>query len=558
MKWFNASRIKVAVFAAVVGLVVGTTVKADFTFGDPVNLGPTINSFSHDVHPCISADGLFLYFASWNREGGYGDGDIWVSTRESTNNEWTVPENLGPLVNSAADEFQPAISTDGLELYFVRFEGGDADSAIWVTRRATRTEPWGDPVELDLIADSANEWDPSLSADGLELYFDFNVSGISSPSEICVTTRETRDSPWGVPVNLGPLVNSWSQQTHPRISSDGLLLLFGDDFFLPPYRPGGFGGSDIWCTRRAAKDSAWGEPVNLGSPINGVFHDEAGMISPDGSTLYFDSSRPGSLGAQDLWQAPILPVVDFDDNGTVDMNDLLTMIEYLGTGEPMCDIGPMPWGDGVVDEADLGVLMDYWGHDVNPPIDPIAHWTLDETDGLRAHDCMGDNDGTLTGGPLWQPAAGTIDGALALDGVDDYVVIDRILNPLHGPFSVFAWIKGGEPGQVIVSQQPGANWLMADASEGRLMTELGATADGSELVSETTITDGNWHRVGFTWDASTRRLYVDDVLVAEDPQTGLASSYGRHYIGCGKDMSPGSFFSGLIDDVRIYNRAVRP
>jgi len=512
MKWQNGSRIKVAVFGVVVGLAVGTTVKADFTFGEPVNLGATVNSSTYDLHPCISADRLSLYFSSWNRQGDYGRGDILVSTRATANDEWTAPENL--------------------ELYFVRFEGGyDGDSAIWVTRRATRNEPWGAPVELDLIADSANEWEPSLSADGLELYFDFNASGLSSPLEICVTTRETRDSPWGAGVSLGPLVNSCSQQAHPRISSDGLLLLFGDDFNLAP-RPGGFGGSDIWFTRRATKDSAWGEPENLGRGINGVFHEQAGMISADGSTLYFDSSRPGALGAHDLWQAPILPVVDFDDNGTVGMSDLLTMIEYWGTDEPLCDIGPMPWGDGVVDEADLEVLMDYWGRDVNPPIDPIAHWTLDETDGLTAHDCVG--------------------------GVDDYVVIDRILNPLHGPFSVFAWIKGGGPGQVIVSQQPGANWLMADPSDGRLMTELGADADGSELVSETTITDGNWHRVGFTWDASICRLYVDDVLVAEDTQTGLASSYGRHYIGRGKDPAPETFFTGLIDDVRIYNRAVKP
>ena len=72
------------------------------------------------------------------------------------------------------------------------------------------------------------------------------------------------------------------------------------------------------------------------------------------------------------------------------------------------------------------------------------------------------------------------------------------------------------------------------------------------------MTDGNWHRVGFVWDGMTRALYVDDALVAEDMQLGLPSHSGGLNIGCDKDMTPGLFFSGLIDDVRIYNRAVRP
>jgi hypothetical protein len=218
----------------------------------------------------------------------------------------------------------------------------------------------------------------------------------------------------------------------------------------------------------------------------------------------------------------------------------------------------MPWGDGVVDAADLEILMDHWGQEMYPPVGLIAHWTLDETDGLTAYDNLGDNNGTLVGTPTWQPDAGLIDGALALDGGDDYVVVNRILNPIHGPFSVFAWIKGGGPGQVVASQQLGANWLMADASEGRLMTELGVGADGSGLCSETRIADGEWHRIGFTWDLLACRLYVDDLLVAEHPQSGLTSSYGKHFIGCGKDLAAGTFFSGLIDDIRIYNRAVIP
>ena len=91
------------------------------------------------------------------------------------------------------------------------------------------------------------------------------------------------------------------------------------------------------------------------------------------------------------------------------------------------------------------------------------------------------------------------------------------------------------------------------------MTELKGTGRGAaKLLSQTVITDGNWHRIGFVWDGSYRTLYVDDVKVAEDTQANLGDSVGGLYIGTGKAMEPGSYWSGLIDDVRIYNRVVKP
>jgi hypothetical protein len=104
-----------------------------------------------------------------------------------------------------------------------------------------------------------------------------------------------------------------------------------------------------------------------------------------------------------------------------------------------------------------------------------------------------------------------------------------------------------------------ANWLCTDPSEGFLMTELTMAGRNScSLGSEAVITDGNWHRIGFVWDGSYRRLYVDGVVVAEDVQDNLDVSSNSLYFGTGKGMEPGTFFSGLIDDIRIYNRAVSP
>jgi hypothetical protein len=218
----------------------------------------------------------------------------------------------------------------------------------------------------------------------------------------------------------------------------------------------------------------------------------------------------------------------------------------------------VPWGDGKVDKKDLEVLMNSWGQEVNDPR-LAASWRLDETSGMVAADSIGANNGTLVGDPIWQPVGGKLGGALQLDGIHDYVRTPFVVDPAKGPFSVLAWVQGGAPGQVILSQVEGANWLMADSSAGLLMTQLKEPGRKShDLVSPQAITDGRWHRVGLTWDGSNRILYVDGVEAAKDAQASLAGSTGKISIGAGSSLAPGSFWKGLIDDVRVYDRAVTP
>lgn len=70
--------------------------------------------------------------------------------------------------------------------------------------------------------------------------------------------------------------------------------------------------------------------------------------------------------------------------------------------------------------------------------------------------------------------------------------------------------------------------------------------------------DGKWHRIALIWDGSRRMLCVDGVMAAEDTQEALPSSGNDLYIGVGNGYASRTFWSGLIDDARIYNRAVRP
>src|SRR5437660_9040278 len=102
-------------------------------------------------------------------------------------------------------------------------------------------------------------------------------------------------SDWGVPVNLGPVINSPSTDAGPAIAKDGLSLFFGSD------RPGGFGSLDIWVSQRVSLDAPWGPPVNLGAVVNSTNLENVPALSRDEHWMFFNSDRPGGFGQNDLW-----------------------------------------------------------------------------------------------------------------------------------------------------------------------------------------------------------------------------------------------------------------
>jgi len=330
----------------------GRNANADFTFGTPTNLEPPIWSPAHDPHgSCFSRDGLEMYFAS-DRPGGLGGFDIWVAARETIDAPWGEPVNLGPNVNSPAREIAPAISPDGLELYFTFYH----DYNIRVCSRPSKDAPWSNPELLGPPVGVRQHQYPEVSADGLSLYFESTRPGGLGGWDIWVSTRATTSDPWSEPINLGPNVNSGSGDGDPSISSDGLALFFGSN------RPGGSGTWDLWVTTRPTTDAEWGPPVNYPS-LNSSGEDFHPAISPDGSVLYFESPLA-------MWQSSITPIVDLNVDGIVDSADMCIMVDHWGTDEPLCDIGPMPWGDGIVDVQDLIVLAEHLFEEI-PVVEPV-------------------------------------------------------------------------------------------------------------------------------------------------------------------------------------------
>lgn len=302
--------------------------------------------------------------------------------------------------------------------------------------------------------------------------------------------------------------------------------------------------------------------AQTGAPIINLY-----TALEDHGDLFPDGIHPNAEGAGLMAEA-IMPYLtgirmapDFNHDGVINLRDFAYLAAQWLSSEPSLDIAPAPGGDASIGFLDLAGVGTYWLKYPNL----IVHWPLDEAEGDVVTDVLGNFDGTLNGGPLWQPDSGIIGGALELDGIDDYVSARTILRPTDGAFTIFAWVKGDRPGQVILSQADtagkGVAWIGTDPASGAIMTRL---TDGGRitvpLVSEQVVTDDQWHRVRLVWTGARRHLYVDGQEVAADDRDlgNLRSSSAGFLLGAGEDFAPGTFWAGRMDDVRFYNRAVQP
>ena len=365
MKFLDRFKIRMVLFVFAAILLGSGSASAGFTFGTPVEI-PNVNSTTADAFPNISASGLELIFTSdW--PNGDDEGDLWVTTRETIEDNWDVPVLL-ENVNSSADESCSSLSADGLSLFFSSFMGtprpsGHGQLDIWVTTRATASDPWGQPENLGPPVNTSNgEVCPFIWNDGRTLLFSSDRPGGAGIWDLWMTTRETKSDEWDTPVPLEN-VNSSGNDLAPAMSPDGLLLFF---------ERGTSSDADMWMASRKSAEEPFGFPEKVPEPINYLSHiDSSPNFAADGSTLYFCSDRPGGFGDYDLWQAPIIPIVDLNGDGIVDAADMCIIVDNWGTDEPSCDIGPMPWGDGTVDVQDLIVLAEHLFEEY-PPADPNA------------------------------------------------------------------------------------------------------------------------------------------------------------------------------------------
>ncbi len=213
--------------------------------------------------------------------------------------DWSAPVNLGPPVNTPFAEMNPFISKDGRSLYFTCFNcpGNLGGSDIWVSQRASVSDPWGTPQNLGPnINSTSNDAGPALSSDGHRLYFGSNRPGGFGGNDIYVSRRQNKrdDFAWQPPVNLGSGVNTLADDQGPEYFEDdetGIITLY-----FASNRPGGPGGNDIYAStlNEVDEDGTFG-PAVLVTELSSAFDDQGPAIRRDGLEIFLGSNRPGSI-----------------------------------------------------------------------------------------------------------------------------------------------------------------------------------------------------------------------------------------------------------------------
>jgi hypothetical protein len=262
--------------------------------------------------PCISADGLSLIFAA---NTGKPDNDLWIRERATIDVPFEKATNLGPTVNSDADDGLPTLSHDGLTLIFSsgRPGGGGGGRDLWFATRKSRAEPFGVAVTFPRpINTGGTEYGGMFTADGLTLIFAASHSGGLGGSDLWQSRRKDLRASFSEPENLGANVNSPAAEERPWVSPDGRAIVFGVHDGSDDNESGKkkriVGSGELWFAVRADVNAPFGLRQKLGPPISGPGNDNTyGSLTGDGKLLVFSSYRTGSATTREAWFSRRVP-----------------------------------------------------------------------------------------------------------------------------------------------------------------------------------------------------------------------------------------------------------
>jgi hypothetical protein len=268
-----------------------------FDWSPPLNIGAEVNSPFEDTAPHLSSDGLALYFSS-TRPESEGLEDLWVSSRPTRHAPWGPATNLGPAINTPANERSPALSRNRRLLFFATDRaGGSGGFDIWVTWRPDPADDFGWQAPINLgsgINTAATDAGPSFLERGPipQLYLASARPGGVGGLDIYVGSVP---GGWAGPPALVAELSSPQPDLTPAVRRDGLEIIFASS------RPGGLGGFDLWRAFRKSIDQPWSWPLPLGPSVNTEFVEVFPSLSSDAATLVFQSTRPGGFGGSDLY-----------------------------------------------------------------------------------------------------------------------------------------------------------------------------------------------------------------------------------------------------------------
>lgn len=277
------------------------------------NLGPLINTAEDEWDPNPTPDGKYLYFTAGNRPGGYGKDDVWVSKLDS--GKWQKPVNVGPKVNGPNDETIDNISADGNDIFLSgSFEGTFGLFDIYHIQR-TKTG-WGSlehypyPINTRWIDEGAN-----MTSDGKAILFSSDRPG-------CIGEYHPFGSLFhgDMEGNMDIFVciktdTGWSQPINlgpvvntPYAERSPYLHPDGKTLYFSSDGHPGLGRLDVFKTVRLKEDSwtDWSEPVNLGKEINTIQKDWGYKVSVSGDSAFFaENMRTGGYGGLDLYSVTV-------------------------------------------------------------------------------------------------------------------------------------------------------------------------------------------------------------------------------------------------------------
>ena len=242
--------------------------------------GEMINTSRSDFNPVVSADEeVMVYMTS------LAFYDALMMSRKK-DGEWTGPVNITPEIQSDGDQYASFLTPDGTGLYLTKEDEFNSDIyySDYEDGRWTKSKPLG-----KLINTKYWESHASVDAEGETLYLASNRKDSYGGTDIYVS-RKNALGIWDEPVNLGQGINTELNEDHPFISEDGKVLYFASQGHY------NIGGYDIFYSERLA-DGSWGEPKNLGYPVNTT--DDDLFFFPSGNGKYgyqalFDDENTGS------------------------------------------------------------------------------------------------------------------------------------------------------------------------------------------------------------------------------------------------------------------------
>jgi hypothetical protein len=225
--------------------------------------------------------------------------------------DWSVPVNLGPIINFAQNNQHPAISKDGLSLYYSA--GPTSSLDIWVSHRASVEDDWGTPQILGPNVNSEySDLGPTFTPDGHWMYFQSDrPSPCANPAnpvrtlDLYVTHRKDMrdDFGWEPAQNLGCIINSPFDDGGPTFFADEALGV--NWLYFTSTRPGpagcACGGFDIYVSTLQA-DGTWG-PGRFVQELSGTGRDTRTAISKDGLEMFLSSDTHfgSAVGSQEIW-----------------------------------------------------------------------------------------------------------------------------------------------------------------------------------------------------------------------------------------------------------------